>query len=116
MNGKGCLIWAWTSWMLFIKIFLLCWQGSNNGWQGGHNSPGVESLYGGRKTVGMPKNRYNITSSFFCTVLLFPKDLVVRTSGAKLSSCPGRHLTSLCSWMLDVDITELMLLPSSNYS
>jgi len=75
--------------MRFIKILLECRQGRNNGWQGGHNSPGAESLYGCRKIAWVPKNLNNITSSFFCTVHLLPKDLMARTWGAKILLAPG---------------------------
>ena len=37
----------------------------------------------------------NVTSTFFNTVHLLPKDLKFENGGAKLASCPGRHLASL---------------------
>jgi len=37
----------------------------------------------------------NITSTVFSTVHMLPKDLRFEHEGAKLASCPGRHLTSL---------------------
>jgi len=46
---------------------------------------------------GDPKSPNNLTSTFFNTagLHLFPKDLRLEHGGAKLASCPGRHLTSL---------------------
>jgi len=43
---------------------------------------------------GAPENINNVTSTFFSEVLLLPKDLRFEHGGAKLASCPGRHLTS----------------------
>jgi len=57
--------------------------------QGGHNAPGAESLR------GAPKSPNNVTSAFFNTVHLLPKDLKFEHGSAKLASCPGRHLTWL---------------------
>ena len=65
-----------------------CGQGRNEEGQRGHNSPGVESLRG-------VKSANNFTRTFFNTVHLFSKDLRIEHRGAKLASCPGRHLTSL---------------------
>ena len=64
-------------------------QGRNEGGKGGHNSSGAESLR------GAPKNPDNVTSTFFNRVHLLPGDLRFEHGGAKLASCPGRHLTSL---------------------
>jgi len=61
--------------------------------EGGHNSPGAESLQ------GAPKSPNNVTSTFFNTVHLLQKDLMFEHGGAKLVSCPGRHLTSLRPWL-----------------
>ena len=38
-----------------------------------------------------PKSPNNLTSTFFNTVRLLPKDLRFEHGGAKLASCPGRH-------------------------
>ena len=48
------------------------------------------------------KSSNNITSTFFNTVNLLPKELRFEHGSAKLASCPGRHLTSSCSlaWAL----------------
>jgi len=46
-----------------------------------------------------PKSLNNITSTSFNTVHLLPKDLRFEYGGAKLASCPGRHLTSIRPWM-----------------
>jgi len=62
-------------------------------WSGGvtrgHNCPGAESLR------GAPKSPKNVTGTFFNTAHLLPKDLRFKHGGAKLASCPGRHLTSV---------------------
>jgi len=46
-------------------------------------------------TAGAPKSSNNVTSTFFNTVHLLPKDLKFEHGGIKLASCPGRCLTSL---------------------
>ena len=46
-------------------------------------------------TTGAPKSPNNVTSMFFNTVHLLPKDIKFEHGGAKLASCPGRCLTSL---------------------
>jgi len=51
-----------------------------------------------RMTARSPKSPNIVTSTFFNTVHLLPKDLRFEHGGAKLASCPGRHLTSLRSW------------------
>ena len=61
----------------------------------GHNYPGAESLWGRRITAEGAENPNSITSAFFNTLHLLPKDLRFEHGGAKLASCPGRHLTSL---------------------
>jgi len=43
---------------------------------------------------GAPKSPKNVTSTFFNTVHLLPKDLSFEHGGAKLASCPRRYLTS----------------------
>ena len=48
-----------------------------------------------RITVGAPKSPNNVTSTFFIAVNMLPKGLKFKHGGAKLASCPGRHLTSL---------------------
>ena len=52
-------------------------QGRNEEGQGGHNSPGAESLWG----------RHIVPTS--------PKDLRFKHRGTKSASCPRGHLTSL---------------------
>ena len=42
---------------------------------------------------GGAKNPNNVTRTFFNTVHLLPEDLRFENGGAKLASCPGRHLT-----------------------
>jgi len=58
----------------------------------GHNFPGSESLR------GAPKSSNNVTSTFFNTVHLLPKDVRFEHGDAKLASCSGRPLTSLRPW------------------
>jgi len=45
--------------------------------------------------AGTPKSPKNVTSTFFNAVNVLPKDLKFEHGGAKLASCPGRHLISL---------------------
>jgi len=49
---------------------------------------------------GAPKSPNDVTSTFFNTVHLLPKDLSFEHGGAKLASCPGRHSTSLRPWFV----------------
>jgi len=42
-----------------------------------------------------PISPNNVTSTFFNTLHLLPKDIRFEHGDAKLASCPGRHLTSL---------------------
>ena len=74
-------------------------QGRNEGVQGWHNSPCAEALWGRRMTAEEPKSPNNVTSTFFNTVHLLPKDLRSEYGGAKLVSRPGRDLTSLRRWV-----------------
>ena len=46
-------------------------------------------------TAGAPKSPNNVASTFFNPVHSLPKDLKFEHGGAKLDSCPGRHLTSV---------------------
>ena len=82
----------------FFELFSLAriefLAGGSEWGQGEHNSPGAESLR------GVPKSSNNVTSAFFNTVRLLPKGLIFEHGGAKLASCPGRHLTSLRPWCL----------------
>ena len=59
-----------------------------------HNTPGR------RTTVGVPESPNYVASSFFNTVHLLSKDLWLEHGGAKLASCPGRHLASVRPWPL----------------
>ena len=68
------------------KTDLTCNQGR---YEVGDNSPGAESL---RRA---PKSPNNVTSTFFNTVNLLPKNLRFEHGDAKVASCPGRYLTSL---------------------
>jgi len=57
--------------------------------------PRAPSPMGGAKSLRAPPSPNNVTSTFFNAVHLLPKDLNCEHGGAKLASCPGRHLTSL---------------------
>jgi len=59
---------------------------------------GAKSLRGRRMAAEALENPNNVTSTFFNTIHLLPKDLGFEHGGAKLASCPGRHLTSLRPW------------------
>jgi len=47
---------------------------------------------------GVEKFQQYVTSIFFNTTYLLPKDLRFEHGGANLASCPGQHLTSLRPW------------------
>ena len=64
-----------------------------------HNGD-AESLRGARKSPN------SAVSSSFNTVDLLPKDLRFEHRGAKLASCPGRHLTSLRPWILLITVCQ----------
>jgi len=64
-------------------------QGRNERGQEGSNSTGAQSLWGRRITAGVAENLNSITSAFFNTVHLLPKDLRFEHGGAKLASAPG---------------------------
>ena len=72
-------------------------QGRN---EGEHNSLGPKSLWGLRMTAGVQASPNNVTSTFFNTVNLLPKEIRFERRGAKLASCSGHHLTSLRPWGL----------------
>ena len=57
--------------------------------------------------LGALKSPNNVTSTFFSAVHLLPKDLRFEHEGAKLASCPRRHLTLLrpCIHVCQVAIT-----------
>ena len=58
--------------------------------------PGRQITMGAPNHCGAaPKSPKNIASTFFNAVNLLPKELRFKYGGAKLASCPGRHLTSL---------------------
>ena len=58
-----------------------------------------------------PKGHNNVICTFFKTVHLLPKDLRFEHGGAKLVSCPKRHLTSLrpCTSRLSSQNGEISL-------
>ena len=97
-SRKECK-WNWNelfeqsaSQTLFHKVMNLSLRGKCRGvtrGARGHDSPGAESL------PGAPKSPSNVASTFFSRVYLGPKDLRFGHGGAKLASCPERHLNSL---------------------
>jgi len=74
----------------FRKIFRFLLNNTRDVTRGerGHNPPGAESMLGTKKLQHCHKH-------FFKTVHLLPKDLRFEHGGAKLVSCPRRHLTTL---------------------
>ena len=60
-----------------------------------------------------PKSPNNVTCTFFNTVHLLLEDLRFENGGAKVASCPGRHLTTLrpcLVWTLSISShTEQLL-------
>jgi len=72
-------------------------QGRNEGARG-CNYPDTESLWGHRMIVGTFWRPRNVTRTFFSAGHLLPEDLRFENGGAKLASCPERHLTSLRPW------------------
>ena len=73
----------------------LATQGRNKGWQGGHNSPGAETLWGCQSTVGVAIKSQQCHKYFLQCNALASERSQVRTWDGKPASCPGRHLTSL---------------------
>jgi len=57
-----------------------------------------------------PKSPNKVANTFFNTEHLLPKDLRFEYRGAKLVSCPGRHLTSVRPWI------SLSLPPPTEFS
>jgi len=72
-------------------------QGGNDGEERGRYCGGLEKS----TSKSVPKSPNNVTSNFFNTVHLLPKDLSFEHGGAKLASCPGRHLISLRLWLYE---------------
>jgi len=70
-------------------------RGVTKGWQGGCNSPGVESLWGrqiiagAEWLLGAPKSPSSVTSTFFNTAHLLPKDLSFEHGAPNLLLAPG---------------------------
>jgi len=63
-------------------------QGRTEGWQGGHNSLGAESLRGRRKVPTMSQVLFHLQYSYF-------RETIFEHWAVKLASCPERHLTLL---------------------
>jgi len=79
----------------FTSVFLICAQGRNEGGQGG-TIPRAPDHYGGAKSLRTASKSPNlVTSTFFNTVNLLPRDHRFEHGSAKLAFCPGRHLTPL---------------------
>ena len=77
----------------------------------GRHSPDAESLW------GAPKIPNNVTSAFFNTVHLLPKDLSFEHGSTKPAFCPRRHLTSLRPWSWLCKLAEdFRKWPSDNFS
>jgi len=90
--------------MYTAALHLLCssfrWrQGRNEKGQGEHNLPGLNHYRGAKSPRGASKGTNSVTGTFLNTVHLLPKDFRFEHGGAKLASCPGRHLTSLRPWV-----------------
>jgi len=86
---------AWQNvWKLLNKSFNIAQAFILGRKQGGigHYCPGAESRRGREITAGAPKSPNNVTGTFFNAVHFLPKDLSFEHGGAKLASCPGRHL------------------------
>jgi len=58
-----------------------------------------DTIPGRRITAGAPKSPNHVTSTFFNAEHLLAKDLRFEHEGAKLASCPGRHLALLRPWV-----------------
>jgi len=85
------------------KSFILaCNQGRNDGGQGGTIPQRQITMEAPNDCGGGQKSPNNVTSTFFNTVYLLPKNLRFEHGGTKLVSCPGRHPTSLlpCTYQL----------------
>ena len=63
-------------------------QGRNDGGQGGHNSPGTESLWRRRMIVRAPKSPNTVTSTFYNTVHLVSQDLRFEHRGRQICFLP----------------------------
>jgi len=61
-------------------------RGCDEGGQGEHNSPGAKSLWGRRITAGAQASPANVTSTFFNTLNLLPKEFRFEHGDAKLTS------------------------------
>jgi len=68
--------------------------------QGGSNFPGAGPLWGRRMAAGGAEKSQQCHKYFLQRRTFACKDLRLEHGGAKLASCPGRHLTSLCPWWL----------------
>ena len=95
---------SWKSYHFrkIFRFFLHNTRGVTRG-EREHNSS-AESLRGAKKSQQCDKH-------FFKTVHLLPKDLRFEHGGAKLVSCPGRHLTTArsCTSRLSRQNSEICL-------
>jgi len=112
------------SWIQDHRNEIYCWyrQGRNEGGKRG-KIPRAPNHCGGAKSLrGVPENPNNITTTFFNTVDLLPKDLKFEHGGAKLASCPEHHITSLRPWirlitaMVSIKFTKSHYIPKKEKS
>jgi len=61
----------------------------------GHSSRAANHYGGAEWLRGAPESPNKVRNTLFNTAHLLPKDLRFKHGGAKLASCPRRHLTSL---------------------
>jgi len=74
-------------------------RGVTMGRKGGIIPRAPNHCVGRQMSAGSPKSPNSFTRTFCNTLHFLPKDLRCKHGGAKLASCPGRHLTSLRPWM-----------------
>jgi len=70
-------------------------QGHNEGGKGAQLPGRRITATGAENPNSITSALFNVTRTFFNTIHLLPKNLKFEHGGAKVASCPGRHLTSL---------------------
>jgi len=65
----------------------------------GKQFPSAKSLRGALNDCGAPKIPNNVTSTFFNTVHLLPKNIRFKHGGTKIAFCPRHHLALLRPWV-----------------
>jgi len=78
-----------SKWLQLLGSRFACLQGRNDGGGKWGTVPGRELLWGCRITAGAPKSPNNVTSTFFNTVHLVPKELRFEHGVANLLLAPG---------------------------